>query len=85
MATARWQGAEWHKAQASADQGKNTQTTPTTRKKEATQILKLLTFSGNRETKEDRSGTKHIGAKKGGKPGLGRRGNQSTLCKELQE
>jgi hypothetical protein len=62
MATARWQGAEWHRAQPSADQGQNTQTTPTTRKKEATQTLKLLTFSVNRETKEDRSGTKHIGA-----------------------
>jgi hypothetical protein len=24
--------------------------------------MELLTFSGNRETKEDRSGTKHIGA-----------------------
>jgi hypothetical protein len=30
--------------------------------KEATQGLELLTFSGNRDTREDRSGTKHIGA-----------------------
>jgi hypothetical protein len=29
---------------------------------EATQRLELLIFSGNRDTKEDRSGTKHIGA-----------------------
>jgi hypothetical protein len=29
---------------------------------EATQRLELLTFSGKRDTKEDRNGTKHIGA-----------------------
>jgi hypothetical protein len=35
-----------------------------TRENTTTQFqgLELLTFSGNRETKEDRSGTKHIGA-----------------------
>jgi hypothetical protein len=62
IATARWQGAAWHEAQASADQGRNPKMTTATSKRESTQILKLLTFSGNRETKEDRRGTKHIGA-----------------------
>jgi hypothetical protein len=62
MATARWQGAAWDKAQASADQGKNLKMTTATSKKKSTPILKLLTISGNRETREDRRGTKHIGA-----------------------
>jgi hypothetical protein len=62
MSTARWQRAEWHEEQASADQGQNNPTGPTTRRKEATEILELLTLSGNREPKEDRSGTKHIRA-----------------------
>jgi hypothetical protein len=57
MATARWQGAVCHKAQASADQGQNTKMATTTRKRESTPMLKLLTFSGNREIKEDRRGT----------------------------
>jgi hypothetical protein len=62
MATAIWQGTEWHQAQASTDQGQKNKTGPTMRRNKDTQILELLTFSGNRETKEDRSGTKHIGA-----------------------
>jgi hypothetical protein len=62
MATAIWQGAEWHEGQAATDQGRNNQTGPTTRRNEDTQILELLTFSENRKTKEDKSGTKHIGA-----------------------
>jgi hypothetical protein len=62
MATARWQGAAWHEAQASADQGKNPKMATATRKRESTPILELLTFSGNRETREDRRGTKYIRA-----------------------
>jgi hypothetical protein len=62
MATAIWQGTEWHQAQASTDQGQKNKTGPTMRRNKDTQILELLTFSGNRETKEDRSGTKHIGS-----------------------
>jgi hypothetical protein len=72
MAMAIWQGTEalWHDVEALKDQGRKMLTDQgrkiltgkTTRGNEATQILELLTFSGNRETKEDRSGTKHSGA-----------------------
>jgi hypothetical protein len=62
MAMAILQGTEWHEAQASTDQGRNNQTGATTRRNEDTQILELLTLSENRETKEDRSSNKHIGA-----------------------
>jgi hypothetical protein len=70
MSTAIWQGTEWHETQASKDQGRKMLmgqgrkilTGKTTRGNKATQILELLTFTGDRETKEVRSGTKHIGA-----------------------
>jgi hypothetical protein len=60
----------------------------------ATHGLELLTFSGNRDTKEDRNSTKHIGAtdllkemtrRRTANPGLGRRSDHSTLGKKLQE
>jgi hypothetical protein len=44
------------------DQGQKLLTRLETRVKEAIQRLELLIFSGHRETKEDRSSTKHIGA-----------------------
>jgi hypothetical protein len=78
MVTPIWQGTEWlwHDVEASKDQRRKMLTDQgqkllntldgltrlETRGNEATQRLELLTFSGNRETKEDRSGTKHIGA-----------------------
>jgi hypothetical protein len=49
MATAIWQGTEWHETQASTDQGQKNKTGPTTRGNEATQILELLTFSEKTE------------------------------------
>jgi hypothetical protein len=73
MATPIWQGTEglWHDVELSKDQGQKMLTDQGRKlltrldgltRLEATQRLELLTFSGNRETKEDRSGTKHIGA-----------------------
>jgi hypothetical protein len=73
------------------DQGPNLPTILEMRGNKATQRLELLTFSGNRETKEDRSGTKHIGATDLLKEMTRRRAANpdwddaaTTLCKELQ-
>jgi hypothetical protein len=68
MAKPIWQGTEglWHDVEALTDQGRQRlhklDGLLKTGGNKATQGLELLTFSGNRETKEDRSGTKHIGA-----------------------
>jgi hypothetical protein len=68
-----WQGTEglWHDVEALkfrplTDQGQQRlyklDSLLKTGGNEDTQGLELLTFSGNRDTKEDRSGTKYIGA-----------------------
>ncbi len=51
MATAIWQ-VTGCKAQTATDQGRKDKTVRTTRRKEETQILQLITFSGNREQKK---------------------------------